>query len=151
MPRGTIVACGARADRLLPHVGRSPGGTCPQRLEPDRRFILSGRAISFFHRRALGRYIISAGYNIAGPEQEAALLSHAHAAECAATTASRTRAALIVEAHVVLVEGVAADDLTRKILQDHAAATIAPYNIRARRNSPTRCRRRRPARSSGSG
>ena len=33
----------------------------------------------------------------------------------------------IVEAHVVLVEGVAADDVTRKLLQDHVKATIAPY------------------------
>ena len=33
----------------------------------------------------------------------------------------------IVEAHVVLVEGVEPDALTRKILQDHVKATIAPY------------------------
>ena len=33
----------------------------------------------------------------------------------------------IVEAHVVLAEGIAADDLTRKILQNHVKAVIAPY------------------------
>ena len=33
----------------------------------------------------------------------------------------------IVEAHVVLVEGGSADALTRKLLQDHVKATIAPY------------------------
>ena len=33
----------------------------------------------------------------------------------------------IVEAHIVLVQGVAADALTVKRLQDHVKATIAPY------------------------
>jgi 2-aminobenzoate-CoA ligase len=71
--------------------------------------------------------IISAGYNIAGPEVEAALLSHAHVKECAVIGVADVDRGQIVEAHVVLVEGVKADDLTRKILQDHVKATIAPY------------------------
>jgi 2-aminobenzoate-CoA ligase len=33
----------------------------------------------------------------------------------------------IVQAHVVLAEGVAPDDVTRLRLQDHVKATIAPY------------------------
>jgi 2-aminobenzoate-CoA ligase len=33
----------------------------------------------------------------------------------------------IVQAHVVLMDGVAADELTRRRLQDHVKATIAPY------------------------
>jgi 2-aminobenzoate-CoA ligase len=33
----------------------------------------------------------------------------------------------IVQAHVVLIEGVLPDDATRKRLQDHVKATIAPY------------------------
>ena len=33
----------------------------------------------------------------------------------------------IVQAHVVLADGVAADDETAKRLQDHVKATIAPY------------------------
>lgn len=82
----------------------------------------------FFHFAARSDdMIISAGYNIAGPEVEAALLSHAHVKECAVIGVADEGRGQIVEAHVVLVEGVAADDLTRKILQDHVKATIAPY------------------------
>jgi 2-aminobenzoate-CoA ligase len=71
--------------------------------------------------------IVSSGYNIAGPEVEAALLAHQHVKECAVVGVADEDRGQIVEAHVVLVEGVAPDDLTRKILQDHVKATIAPY------------------------
>ena len=71
--------------------------------------------------------IISSGYNIAGPEVEAALLAHAHVKECAVIGVADLERGQIVEAHVVLVEGIEADDLTRRILQDHVKATIAPY------------------------
>jgi 2-aminobenzoate-CoA ligase len=71
--------------------------------------------------------IISSGYNIAGPEVEAALLSHPHVKECAVIGVADEERGQIVEAHVVLVEGVGADALTTKILQDHVKATIAPY------------------------
>jgi 2-aminobenzoate-CoA ligase len=71
--------------------------------------------------------IISSGYNIAGPEVEAALLAHIHVRECAVIGVADVDRGQIVEAHVVLAEGVSADDLTRKILQDHVKATIAPY------------------------
>jgi 2-aminobenzoate-CoA ligase len=82
----------------------------------------------FFHFAARSDdMIISSGYNIAGPEVEAALLAHAHVRECAVIGAPDADRSQIVEAHVVLVEGVAPDDLTRKILQDHVKAVIAPY------------------------
>jgi 2-aminobenzoate-CoA ligase len=82
----------------------------------------------FFHFAARSDdMIISSGYNIAGPEVEAALLAHAHVKECAVIGVSDIDRGQIVEAHVVLVEGVAPDDLTRKMLQDHVKATIAPY------------------------
>jgi 2-aminobenzoate-CoA ligase len=71
--------------------------------------------------------IISSGYNIAGPEVEAALLSHSDVAECAVVGAADVERGQIVEAHVVLKEGVAADDACVKVLQDHVKATIAPY------------------------
>ena len=71
--------------------------------------------------------IISSGYNIAGPEVEAALLAHAHVRECAVIGVADADRGQIVEAHVVLVEGVAADVETAKLLQDHVKATIAPY------------------------
>jgi 2-aminobenzoate-CoA ligase len=71
--------------------------------------------------------IISSGYNIAGPEVEAALLSHPDVAECAVIGAPDEERGQIVQAHVVLASGVAPDPATAKRLQDHVKATIAPY------------------------
>ncbi|MFC3323250.1 AMP-binding protein [Mesorhizobium cantuariense] len=82
----------------------------------------------FFHFAARSDdMIVSAGYNIAGPEVEAALLSHPDVAECAVIGADDAERGQIVEAHVVLMQGVAPDALTTKRLQDHVKATIAPY------------------------
>lgn len=71
--------------------------------------------------------IISAGYNIAGPEVEAALLSHPHVRECAVIGIPDVDRGQIVEAHVVLSDGIEPGELERKLLQDHVKATIAPY------------------------
>ena len=71
--------------------------------------------------------ILSAGYNIAGPEVEAALLAHEFVAECAVIGAPDEERGQIVEAYVVLVAETAADGGTVRILQDHVKATIAPY------------------------
>jgi 2-aminobenzoate-CoA ligase len=71
--------------------------------------------------------IISAGYNIAGPEVEAALLSCAEVAECAVIGVADVERGQIVQAHVVLAADVAADDATRLRLQNHVKAVIAPY------------------------
>ena len=71
--------------------------------------------------------IISSGYNIAGPEVEAALLSHEDVAECGVVAAPDEERGNIVEAHVVVKDGVARDEATVKRLQDHVKASIAPY------------------------
>ncbi|MGL5734348.1 MAG: AMP-binding protein, partial [Beijerinckiaceae bacterium] len=71
--------------------------------------------------------IISSGYNIAGPEVEAALLKHADVAEVAVIGAPDVERGHIVEAYVVLREGVVADEACIKRLQDHVKAAIAPY------------------------
>ena len=71
--------------------------------------------------------IISSGYNIAGPEVEAALLGHPDVAECAVIGVADEARGQIVQAHVVLKEGVAADDDTITRLQEHVKAAIAPY------------------------
>ncbi|MFV1440951.1 MULTISPECIES: AMP-binding protein [unclassified Phaeobacter] len=71
--------------------------------------------------------IVSAGYNIAGPEVEAALLSHEAVAECAVIGAKDEARGEIVQAHVVLAEGSSPSDVLTKALQDHVKATIAPY------------------------
>jgi 2-aminobenzoate-CoA ligase len=71
--------------------------------------------------------IVSAGYNIAGPEVEAALLKHAEVAECAVIGQADGERGQIVAAYVVVRAGVAADAACAKRLQDHVKATIAPY------------------------
>jgi len=71
--------------------------------------------------------IISAGYNIAGPEVEAALLSHPKVSECGVVGAPDEARGAIVQAHVVLIEGAVGDAALVKELQDHVKATIAPY------------------------
>ncbi|WP_349507287.1 AMP-binding protein [Agrobacterium pusense] len=82
----------------------------------------------FFHFAARSDdMIVSAGYNIAGPEVEAALLTHPDVLECAVIGAADGDRGQIVEAHVVLIAGVEPDMLTVKRLQDHVKATIAPY------------------------
>lgn len=71
--------------------------------------------------------IISAGYNIAGPEVEAALLAHEDVAECGVIGAPDEARGAIVEAHVVLKNGVEASPAQAKLLQDFVKARIAPY------------------------
>ncbi|PPD14452.1 MAG: 2-aminobenzoate-CoA ligase [Methylobacterium sp.] len=71
--------------------------------------------------------IISAGYNIAGPEVEAALLAHPHVQECAVIGVPDEERGQIVEAHVVLAAGIEGSAALVKLLQDHVKATIAPF------------------------
>jgi 2-aminobenzoate-CoA ligase len=79
--------------------------------------------------------IVSAGYNIAGPEVEAALLTHPAVAECGVVGAPDEERGQIVTAYVVLQPGAAAKGFAEpdeaaaltKELQDHVKATIAPY------------------------
>ena len=71
--------------------------------------------------------IVSAGYNIAGPEVEAALLGHPLVAECAVVGAPDPGRGQIVQAHVVLRDGAIGDEAMVKSLQDHVKASIAPY------------------------
>ena len=71
--------------------------------------------------------IVSAGYNIAGPEVEAALLAHPDVAECAVVGVPDERRGQIVVAHVVPHEGAAPGDDLAERLQAHVKTSIAPY------------------------
>ncbi|WP_435659917.1 AMP-binding protein [Leisingera caerulea] len=71
--------------------------------------------------------IVSSGYNIAGPEVEAALLAHEAVAECAVVGAPDEARGEIVQAHVVLAAGLVPSEDLIKQLQDHVKAEIAPY------------------------
>jgi 2-aminobenzoate-CoA ligase len=71
--------------------------------------------------------IISSGYNIAGPEIEAVLLTHPAVAECGVVGAPDQARGMIVKAYVVLASGATADDALATALQDHVKREIAPY------------------------
>lgn len=128
VPRGTVGKLAVR------------GPTGCRYLSDERQSVyvrggwnLTGDAFSqdedgYFHFAARADdMIISSGYNIAGPEVEAALLAHTDVAECGVIGATDQERGQIVEAHVVLNEGVEANDETAKRLKDHVKATIAPY------------------------
>lgn len=85
-------------------------------------------ADGFYHFAARSDdMIVTAGYNVAGPEVEAALLSHPEIVECAVIGRPDEERGQIVEAYVVLTEGVAPDAATVKRLQDYVKGMIAPY------------------------
>jgi 2-aminobenzoate-CoA ligase len=71
--------------------------------------------------------IISSGYNIAGPEVEAALLKHPAVAECGVVGAPDEARGMVVKAYVVLMPGITADAALTTELQDHVKREIAPY------------------------
>ncbi len=71
--------------------------------------------------------IVSAGYNIAGPEVEAALLAHPDVAECAVVGVTDERRGQVVVAHVVPREGAAPGDDLAERLKAHVKTSIAPY------------------------
>lgn len=117
---------------------RGPTGCRYLRGDRQERYVADGWNITgdSFVRDAEGYYhfaarnddmIISSGYNIAGPEVEAALLSHDAVAECAVIGAPDAERGHIVEAHIVLSDGYSGDDELRDVLQAHTKAQIAPF------------------------
>lgn len=71
--------------------------------------------------------IISAGYNIAGPEVEAALLGHDAVAECAVVGAPDAKRGEIVKAFVVPRDPATPGDALAGELQAYVKQAIAPY------------------------
>ena len=71
--------------------------------------------------------IISSGYNIAGPEVEAALLSHSGVAECACIGVPDDERGMVVTAFVVAKDPAMATAAFAKELQDHVKQMIAPF------------------------
>jgi len=71
--------------------------------------------------------IISAGYNIAGPEVENALLEHPSVLECACVAAPDEERGHVVKAFIVLRDGCSPGDDTAKALQEFVKQQIAPY------------------------
>ena len=81
----------------------------------------------FYYRARLDDMIVSAGYNIAGPEVEEALLQHPAVQECAVVGAPDEERGQIVKAFVVLQAGHAASIELIRELQDFVKRKIAPY------------------------
>jgi 2-aminobenzoate-CoA ligase len=81
----------------------------------------------FWYQARADDMIISAGYNIAGPEVENALLEHAAVGECAVVGKPDDLRGSIVKAFVVPGPGIKPSDTLAKSLQDHAKEAIAPY------------------------
>jgi 2-aminobenzoate-CoA ligase len=81
----------------------------------------------FYYQSRTDDMIISAGYNIAGPEVEGALLAHPAVAECAVVGVPDEGRGQIVKAFVVLKPGHARDAAMMKELQDYVKNAIAPY------------------------
>ncbi|WP_417466073.1 AMP-binding protein [Kordiimonas sp.] len=71
--------------------------------------------------------IVSSGYNIGGPEVEAALLAHDGVAECAVIGVPDDDRGQIVKAFVVAAKGYMGDGALAATLQAHVKNTIAPY------------------------
>ena len=81
----------------------------------------------FWYQARADDMIISAGYNISGPEVENVLLEHAKIRECAVVSAPDAERGMIVKAFVVLRDKADATPATVKALQDFVKAEIAPY------------------------
>ena len=116
---------------------RGPTGCKYLRAERQNEYVQGGWNISgdsftqdadgyFYFAARNDDMIISSGYNIAGPEVEAALLSHDAVAECAVIGVPDEERGSLVQAHVVLKSGEPSDALVQQ-LQDHVKATIAPF------------------------
>lgn len=117
---------------------RGPTGCRYLADERQKKYVMNGWNVSgdtyirdadgfFWYQARSDDMIISAGYNIAGPEVEASLLTHPAIAECGVVGAPDPERGMIVKAYVVLKSGVTADAALTKALQDYVKADIAPY------------------------
>ena len=81
----------------------------------------------FFYQARDDDMIITAGYNVGGPEVEDALMQHPAVAECGVIGLPDAERGMIVKAFVVLKPGVEGSDACIKLLQDHVKSTLAPF------------------------
>ncbi len=81
----------------------------------------------FWYQARADDMIISSGYNIAGPEVEAAVLTHPAIRECACVGVADLERGMVVKAFIVLKDSHSPSSELAKEIQDHVKATIAPY------------------------
>ena len=84
----------------------------------------------FYYVARTDDMIVSAGYNVSGPEVEEALLAHSVVKECAVVAKPDPRHQTnIVKAYVVLANGANADEATIATLQEFVRSRIAPFKM----------------------
>ena len=93
---------------------------------PGDAFMQDDDGYFFFQARA-DDMIITAGYNVGGPEVEDALLRHPAVAECGVIGKPDETRGMIVKAFCVLKPGLSGDEALVKELQEHVKSTIAPF------------------------
>ena len=71
--------------------------------------------------------IVSSGYNIAGTDVEAALMTHPAVAECGVVGAPDEARGMSVKAYEIPAPGVTPDAQLANDLQEHVKREIAPY------------------------
>ncbi|MEH2482951.1 2-aminobenzoate-CoA ligase [Nitrobacteraceae bacterium AZCC 2146] len=81
----------------------------------------------FWYQSRSDDMIVSAGYNIAGPDVEAALLTHEAVVDCGVVGCPDEARGMLVKAYVVLAAGVIGDAALTTELQNHVKREIAPY------------------------
>jgi 2-aminobenzoate-CoA ligase len=106
--------------------------------ERQRRYVAQGWNLTgdaykrdadgyFWYQARTDDMIVSAGYNIAGPEIEAVLLEHPQVADCAVIGAPDAERGEIVKAFVVPRDMATAPDGLAAALQDWVKQQLAPY------------------------
>jgi len=117
---------------------RGPTGCRYLADERQRAYVLDGWNITgdiylrdsdgYYHYQARSDdMIVSAGYNIAGPEVEVTLLMHPAVRECGVVGAPDPDRGAIVKAYVMLAEDYEPSGELVKTLQDYVKAEISPY------------------------
>lgn len=109
-------------------------------LDDDRQraYVVNGWNVTgdVFHRDEDGYFyyhargdnmIVSSGYNIGGPEVEAAIDTHPDVLEAAVVARPDTERGSVVCAFIVLRDGTLGDDAKAREIQDHVKQVIAPY------------------------
>jgi 2-aminobenzoate-CoA ligase len=81
----------------------------------------------FWYQARTDDMIVTAGYNVSGPEVESVLIDHPKVRECAVVGVPDADRGTIVKAYIVLRDAKHAEPATIKELQDYVKATIAPY------------------------
>ncbi|WP_025037594.1 benzoate-CoA ligase family protein [Bradyrhizobium sp. DOA9] len=117
---------------------RGPTGCRYLADERQRKYVQNGWNITgdtylmdsdgyFWYQSRSDDMIVSAGYNIAGTDVEAALLTHPAVAECGVVGAPDEARGMIVKAYVIAAPGVTPDAQLVAELQEHVKREIAPY------------------------